>query len=616
MLIFINSTSTDESEKRRVYIKRADEPHLTTVFYPEQIGNYRNYLEFHDQSSTTPTNFKSKKTDFLLDSVNERSSDAEASNRISSMALHSDESFLSAPNHRKHYSEERLYTYAPTDLRPSGFKIQTSPQTPFPQIPKDYVRNVNSINDILEQVRGNDNDYKNMANGQGMRIEGTYKKYNDPQIDHARDMIGLQSIKNFKQIPATAFRQNRPISDPFYPYKPHTLSDINLLAVKQFRFAPFVQRTKHKRNKISLINVNDPIKMYNHAVAASENYQNSNPLISRKERTDQQGRKPFSLMLDVYPMNEDTTTATTTIKPTRFKRPFPEPMDIKAINNHLQYDHSYYNQIKFPQLQSYRVPHMQNFYDDMSFRRYMALQQNPLYFQQQQRPIQSEPNSNDRQEHQLQQENNPGKITVHLNLYPSRKSKTPTKVQSIEIVGSSDETRSMLFIPNESGEKTFTNSQDLWKGRSLDESVQNHHLGVNIPTVLNQNISTNTLNESPIPTNAIQVSVINKQQSASDADTVYGHHTTHATPVINSKGTSKLFKSSNVYFDDDGSGIDGNSGGVKEHTMAPTHQTLGPPTIQSTLRSPYDVTTIIQSNDKNVDYTTRAYRRNGTSMTN
>lgn len=605
LLVFINSTNNDEGERRLVYIKRSDEPHLTTVFYPEQIGNYRNFLEFNDQYSTTPTNFNLKKTDFLLDPDIENPS--EPSNRISSMALHSDESFLSAPNHRKHYSEERLYTFAPTDLQPSGFKIHTSPQTLFPQIPKDYVRNVNSIKDILDQVRGNENDHRNMANGHGIRIQGTYKKYNDPQVDSAHNVIGLQSIKSFKQIPATVFRQNQPVSDPFYPYKPQALSDINLLAVKQFRFAPFVQRTKHKRTKMSTINVNDPKAIYNQVVAASENYQNQNPVVSRKERNDQI-RKPFSLMLDVYPMNDDdiTTTTPTTIKPIRFKRPIPEPMDIKAINNHLQYDQSYYNQMKFPQLQSYRVPHMQHFYDDMFFRRYLALRQNPLWFQRYQhheRPNQPEQNSNERHEQQPQ-ENNPGKITVHLNLYPKRKLKTATKVQSIEIVGSSDETRSTLFTPIDSSETTMRNAQDLWKGRSIDDPIHYTDLGVNITAGPHRNYS----NVSPTQRHTIEGSAINKHQSSTKASIAYDHHATQSTPVINSKGSTKLFQSSNKYFYDGGSGIDGSSGGVKEHSMAPTPHTLGPPTIPSTLRPYFDVTTITQSNDKHFGYTTRKNR--------
>lgn len=533
LLVFI--CYSNEAPKRLVYVNRSHDPHLTTVYYPEQIGAYKNSIG--DPSSTTPTNFKLNKTD---EDVEIDSSVDES--RITSMQLRSDEVFLPPPNHRRQYTEGRLYAYTPNNVKPSGFKVNNLSTTAaaLPQLPKDYVGNVNSIGDILDQVHG-PNVYPTRAHmdqpmnrGLSIRVQGTYrqKQMNDAQSDHTEDSISSQSIKNPRQLV-----NSEPTSDPFYPYKPTSLSDINLMATKQFRFAPFVRQSRVKPVKVAATQVSDAEIVYNQILAASSNRQHRQPSdISRKETSD---RKPFSLMLDVYPANDDDVSTTTKKpQPNKFKRPLPVPMDISAINNNLQYDQSYYNHIRFPQLQPYRAPHMHQLYDDMYFRRYMASRQSPWW---QRAPANVAAaqlqQSNERHQTQLNDNNQPSQITVHLNLFPGRKSKAPkNKVTSVEILGRSEEDNPNLFSPNSNDSQDKEAGNSHMKNGFIDMPPFMSFLSSPLVHTPNATVETNANIRSNDETTT-EATTMNNEKSATDFDYTHG---TSIVPVttIASRGLS------------------------------------------------------------------------------
>lgn len=560
---------------------------MTTVFYPEQIGAYR--IGDPDLYSTTPTNFKLNKTDFLLDPIFGSGSSSE-DNSIA-MPLRSDESFLSPPlNHRRQYSEERLHTYGPNELRPSGFKFrnESTKQLAFPQIPKDYVGRVNSISDILEQVRSSGMPDA-MTSNHGIRIQGTYrqKKNSETHADHPDVVMGLSSVKNWKHHSpaATVLHSNHLVSDPLYPYKPATLGDINLMAVNKFRFAPFVHHTKPKAMKVSSQS-SDPETVYKQILAASENHLTKHSDISRNELTEKR-RKPFSLMLDVYPMNEDENAPTTKRPaPEVFKKPPPKPVDVNAINNNLQYDQSYYNQIQFPQLQPYRVPHMHQFYDDMYFRRYLALKQNPFWNR---NPYQTQSQSHRRDRMEPPQKDasstGPGQITVHLNLFPHRKDKV-NKVKNVEILGRSEETRSTLFPVNDHTGSNSVSQESLEPGiRKLETPSATIHIPSLLdllPAPLHRNQSSiapqNATTETTTPTiesgKTTPNIIVSKVKAEMPTSSTFAH-TTFSVPISNA---SRPFRLPN--------------GHVERTTLFPMKPqlTLGPPTIRSMNALP-DITT-------------------------
>lgn len=569
------------------------------MYYPEQIGAYKNILGDPDQYSTTPTNFKLNQTDFLLDEDIESSVGEES--RITSMQLRSDESFLSPPNHRKQYSEGRLNTYTPGSLKPSGFKVNDISTTAaaFPQIPKDYVGNVNSIGDILDQVHAqgsySDMDHSAVASmappvnsGLSIRVQGTYrqKKANDERNKLLLDSIGLHTIKTPSHVSNGAVINSDLVSDPFYPYKPASLSDINLMASKQFRFAPFVHHTKVKPVKVTA-QLSEAEAVYNQILAASANRQKQQLDISRKEQTD---HKPFSLMLDVYPVHDnEAPTSTKQPLPIPFKRPLPPPMDVNSLNNNLQYDQSYYNLIKFPQLQPYRTPNMHPYYDDMYFRRYMTLRQNPWWYRAQAHLTpQQQQQSSERHEQQSTQsvENQPSQITVHLNLFPSRKSKAPkSKVTSVEILGRSGEESSHLFTPN------IVHSEEETMRRNGSIGIPHLVHFPPSPLVLAENVTTeNTITD-----------IMDQLSTSKSVELPTNFAYAHATLTVPSTTTSSSGRSNgsrtyiyNSYNTE--SSIEDNAS-----ASAPSTQTFDAPTIDPFTRThePFFDYTTIASGDSN-----------------
>lgn len=432
---------------------------MTTVFYPDdQIGAYRNFDRLK-YISTTPMNLM----------MHESSTIAYQSYYPS--------------NHRKSFDElfpEVEERSARDDDIPSGFRMHnySSSHVVFPD---DTVESsdshVNSIRDILDQI---DDDPSNetvfpspISRGRGMRIAGTYRY---KQYDHSQETLAtMQSMTNTQQIPATHTfthgKKKRP-KDLFSKFKPKSMSDVNLLAMNQVRVPPYthnrprpllrtpvdVDATKQKPFNL-YANQNAAESMYNQIVWANKNHMKMTvePTNLRNERMPK-NQKPFSLMLDVYPMpnnDDEMVTVPSTrytshpIRPPQRHPIYPRPtIDANTINHNLQYasDNSYYNQINFPQLQSYhRMPndvistasyvngrnpnyHNPNYY----YRNYNNLpkRQNVYTSNQFRRPASVYDTPSD---------DTPSQITVHLNLFSNKKkakSSAASRMQNIQILDS------------------------------------------------------------------------------------------------------------------------------------------------------------------------------------
>lgn len=416
---------------------------LTTVFYPdEQIGSFRNVDRFKYKTTTPMNNIVQHE---------------------SATAVNGDNEYA---NHKKRFAEMFLpdERSAREDDIPIGFHMRnlSTSKVVFP------AERVNNIQDILDQVQ--DESYDELIHpsavprGRSIRLAGTYRQYKPDALATMASM----TMTNTHRFPASSAEHDgrKRARDPFARFKPRYMSDVNLLAPKHVRFAPYPQHTgprpmlraPPKENgfpPLEYTNQNTAESLYKKIIRAN-NYRAkpiSKPTETRHEQPSRK-HKPFSLMLDVYPMsNDDEIISSTNTMVTPYghrltpppppPRPiYPIPLDANAINHNLQHfanDNSYYNRIKFPQLQSYHHMPMDllsaasqvngpdlNYY--MPHGNYMSKRPHVVYPTNQfHRPLPAVSSSDD----------TPSQITVHLNLFPNKKkakSSSTSRIQNNSIL--------------------------------------------------------------------------------------------------------------------------------------------------------------------------------------
>lgn len=390
---------------------------------------------------------------------------------------------------RRQFDDPRPFNFQNNGPLPSAF--QKPDQSVLEQIPKDYQGPVNNIEDILKQVHGDDTSYVNPEtastnNKNKIQFSGTYR--------HPRNMMDLGKLlqkSNFKPV-VTLQQSIRPEMQPptyntndiFHNYKPATLSDINLLAVNQFRFAPksIPSPLLNKRLFYPEPSVNmqppDVANIY-HQLVTANNYRTD-----ENKRMGQTKTKPFSLMLDIYPAaaSEDEST-----KRPNYNR-VPSYMHQK-YNSPL--DHSYLNSMQFPQIQQQRYPAPNNYYNHF-YNRY--------------------PN----QEDVLPETtvNKPSQMVVHLNLFPKNKKRPHSKNRSLQIISDGNDRVSreeVLFVDTNLNNKTRKSiSADVIPNSyvesrespfSSDHSNQDHATSIEIirSIEVNPKIDFDSFNKTVIP---------------------------------------------------------------------------------------------------------------------
>lgn len=525
LLILLNHLGFENVDDKIVYVRKHNQSsrhsnfentvQLTTVYYPDQISSYRTF----DKTtfvSTTPTNFNFNRSEYVVpaDTDDYYEVDESFSNTnedIKTLSLRSDEEYFDPPNHRKRYiskidehpsevlSEPDPFDFFVNTETPSGFKTShsiggTKIRFPDSQLIDTSSSTVNNIRDILDQANddqsSNDMAYApSIPRARGIRIEGTYRRLKAHDIMDEDSLAPLSSTQSIQRVPVYHMSNNnaKAVKDVFSRFKPASPSDVNTLASSHY-FRPSYYRHNRPRPitepqvmdhnllyKNYGVDFNDPESLYNQIIMANNNRLKFTAKNSRTEKSHK-SHKPFSLMLDVYPMADDEPSPK---KPQLLsaKRPLM-PINVNAINHNIPYvhDHSYYNHMKFPQLQNYRMPDYHNYYNSLYFRNFLTNRQSSLM-----NPvaITSAPQVNTAPVN----ENNPSQITVHLNLFPNKK--IARKQKNVEILNNRngmidddfhDRRTHEIHVPeNRVDLKNITFNQNEPRGRfDISQWVQDH----------------------------------------------------------------------------------------------------------------------------------------------
>jgi hypothetical protein len=199
-------------------------------------------------------------------------------------------------------------------------------------------------------------------NGRRIKFAGVYKTavkknsgeyYSRPE----ESMEGTIISNDQNELSDSSFNGHAYIADPFHGFKPSDPAEINLLANSDFRSAPFDSRFRFVPNRpqgtrlgVIEINPNDkyfprpPINFGKPSTTAPphesvyQSYPGSyttaiyrplgkEPVTSTPQSSMKTPKsvKPFSVMLDIYPMMEDPTPQATSVLPHKPLKPFVRP---------------------------------------------------------------------------------------------------------------------------------------------------------------------------------------------------------------------------------------------------------------------------------------------------
>lgn len=340
--------------------------------------------------------------------------------------------FFNRNSWRRHL-QPRPFDHQLNGPKPSSFKkLNRGYSDILSQTHSNSIRNNHKINNIQDIINQEENPLalnpdqtlplsplkieNSMNHGGRIKFVGTYR--------HPKEYSTMMQMFA-SNIAATTQPQPEKvkfISDPFHNYKPKSPSDVNLMALNQFRFAPAHQPHKPIISPYfsKFYNSQDPDDLVEHlygvenTTTKQKNIDNSEfGRILNRNAERKSNQRPFSLMLDIYPMpNPDTSTK---------NQPNPNIDAINALQHQSPLvDQSYFNTINFPQLQSLRRPMTQNYYNSILSRFPGAAFQASKY----RSTFSQTPEPNDTK---------PGKMIVHLNLHP-RNPKRKSKHRNVEII--------------------------------------------------------------------------------------------------------------------------------------------------------------------------------------
>lgn len=445
-------------------------PPLTTVFYPDdQISAYHHML-----ASTTP--LSAKKRISTNKSINSAAANVYPS------------------NHRRGYSKMyRNHNFVTTDVMERTVAPTTIAETKHIEFPQkrmflptldDYDNDfidvsypkANNIQDILNQSTDDDEigSVGGSVGGVGvgdmindlilpsmpfMKVEGTYRREK-----MKRDQLStMESAIQTAHMHAPARTHSKNVQhkfDQFSKFKPSSPSDVNLLATSNaMKFKPYTHSKPRPlttppmpMNKFSYGDHygsnSDPNLIYHQIISANRN--------GRFEKLPPINDKPFSLMLDVYPMpgeelSQQQILHAKSTRMTPFAVPNPPiyPVNSHTINNNLQYnkDLTMHNPFRYPQLQPYpynRSPYALNPTAKEGYMQNYVMQRMNMKGPLSRRSITSG-------------DEMPSQITVHLNLYPDRKRTRNVEIVNTEPVADRDLTTTIATI------SSAANANTMWK---------------------------------------------------------------------------------------------------------------------------------------------------------
>ncbi|XP_011696411.1 PREDICTED: uncharacterized protein LOC105455061 [Wasmannia auropunctata] len=216
----------------------------------------------------------------------------------------------------------------------------------YPQLTQyRYPHSSRSIQDIIKYLTSN----AEMAN-RGIKFTGVYvnpKKYDlIPDMGMGEMMSGSDKSEEHEAPPYPPMKSGTYSNDPFYQYKPKHPADVNLLATSNVRFSPTgVHRYSPYYDPI----YSRPLVNYNKPMVTEPQYENVVGSYSTNTLTKHRKPKPFSVMLDIYPITDimEQNKKTTWTRPQGstdeydFRRPVqfrgpkfypsPQPIPLMAI---------------------------------------------------------------------------------------------------------------------------------------------------------------------------------------------------------------------------------------------------------------------------------------------
>lgn len=424
-------------------------PPLTTVFYlDDQISAYHNML-----ASTTPLSAKKR---IPID---------KSANSGAAMNSH--------PSNHKHGYRKHNFV---TDINALTVKPSVRTETKHIEFPQNRVflhtlddydndfidvsyPKANNIQDIINQSTGDDDEIESVggnivggiSGGVGemindlilpsmpfsrpMKVEGIYRREKTK-----RDQLStMETAVEPAHVSAPTHAQNKNAQHKFgqfLKFKPPSPSDVNLLAASNMMKFKAYTHNKPRPLTTPAMSISkfsngdyygsssDPNVIYHQVISANRNGRFEKPPVAINN-------KPFSLMLDVYPMPEDglspqqlmrvTSTRMPPFGGVPNRRPVYPVMNSHAINNNLQYnkDSTMHSPFQYPQLQPYpynRSPYALNPIAKEGYMRNYAVQRMNVRGLSSRRSVTAG-------------DETPSQLTVHLNLYPDRK-----KTRNMEIV--------------------------------------------------------------------------------------------------------------------------------------------------------------------------------------
>ncbi|GAB0099898.1 hypothetical protein DMENIID0001_157920 [Sergentomyia squamirostris] len=286
--------------------------------------------------------------------------------------------------------------------RPFDFELHEPVPSAFKKS-NGTVTRVNNIQDILAQLR--EPAESESSGNRRMHISGVYRSPPRKRIYRPPRRTTIMPITRTTERNYDV-TTNSPLGDPFYNYKPQVPSEVNLMATKQFRFAPYLYKSQPSASRGNIPfyhyateSTGEISGLYQDIISSEKNRQKGN-----QEETG--GKKPFSLMLDIYPVTTDDEFKSLNRKP-----------NLANLDTS-----SYYSSMNFPQIpQMHQMSH--NLYHNMYFRGPFGVSPTRDYHRWTYPP---EPTSTE------DSVNKPSSMIVHLNLYPKNKkrlSRTDSDIQ-------------------------------------------------------------------------------------------------------------------------------------------------------------------------------------------
>ncbi|KDR10811.1 hypothetical protein L798_14904 [Zootermopsis nevadensis] len=226
-----------------------------------------------------------------------------------------------------------------------------------------------------------------VANGRRIKFSGVYKTAvrDHPEENHVKPEESVEdsvTSSHQKMMSDPSLNGHAYIADPFHAFKPSDPSEVNLLANSDFRFSPFDNRIRFPTNRphrnrwgVLEINPNDkyfprpPINFGKPSAPSPSISENHDPVVQTYPGTYTSAiyrpfgkepstttphsstktankMKPFSVMLDIYPMMEESVLQTSSGPYKLQPRPMTRPDH--GLGHHVRFSQGV-NQERFPE---------------------------------------------------------------------------------------------------------------------------------------------------------------------------------------------------------------------------------------------------------------------------